>query len=245
MQRKARIGSDRLVVIPNAVDVDRFAQATPVPRHELDIPVDSFILLFVGRLEPQKLPDTLIELVDVLARNWSLYAHSSVSAFASVHLVFAGEGPLRNRLEADVAKREALRGRVHFLGQRSDIPRLLKTANVLVLPSQWEGMPNVILEAMAAGTPVIARDLPEIRELIDDGRTGDLVPHNNADDPAMWRLPILKLLGHPDRVSLQVNAAQEYVRNHHSPVSMVRAYERLWTAVLASGQHRIGYRRGP
>jgi glycosyltransferase involved in cell wall biosynthesis len=245
MQREAGIGSDRLVVIRNAVDVDAFSQATPVPLHSLDIPDDSFMTLFVGRLEPQKSPDTLIELLDVLVRNWSLYAHSSGIPFASVHLALAGEGPLREKLEADVAKREALRGLVHFLGQRSDIPGLLKTANVLVLPSEWEGMPNVILEAMAAGTPVIARDLPELRELIDDGRTGDLVPHNNADDPAMWRLPILKLLGHPDRAALQVNAAQEYVRNHHSPASMVRAYERLWTAVLASGQHRTRYRRGP
>ena len=71
--------------------------------------------------------------------------------------------------------------RVHWLGPRDDIPGLLKTANVLVLASLWEGMPNVVLEAMAAGRPVIGTAVEGTEDLVIPGQTGWLVPPHDAD----------------------------------------------------------------
>ena len=135
----------RLTVIPNGIDPRPFDAAVAVPRAAIGIPDDAHLALYVGRLDPQKgLPDLLeaAERVTAQRPDW--------------HLALAGDGPSRPWLLEQLVKHPRLREKTHWLGQRDDVPGLLKTADVLVLASLWEGMPNVVLEAMAARLPVIA-----------------------------------------------------------------------------------------
>src|SRR5690606_28347096 len=100
------------------------------------------------------------------------------------HLVVVGEGPEGASLRAASRRDEAAARHVHWLGQRHDVPALLKAADVLVLPSRWEGMPNVILEAMAAGRPVVATAVEGSRELVVPGRTGWLAAPEDVESLA-------------------------------------------------------------
>ena len=104
-----------------------------------------------------------------------------IAADPSWHLAVAGDGPRRVWLVDQLAARPALRGRVHWLGARDDIPGLLKSADVLVLASLWEGMPNVVLEAMAAGRAVVATAVEGTVELVISGETGWLVPPRDPE----------------------------------------------------------------
>jgi glycosyltransferase involved in cell wall biosynthesis len=156
--RTCRAGST--VVIPNAVDVDAYPRALlerAVPR-----------LISVGRLAPPKDWSTLLAALAAL----------DPDAFAEV--VIVGEGRERGRLEAELAAR-SLDRRARLLGERDDVPELLSGADVFVLASRSEGLPLSVIEAMAAGLPVVASDVGGLRELVRDGETGVLVP---PGDPA-------------------------------------------------------------
>ena len=151
--------ADRTVVIPNAVDVDAYPQA-PLER---DVPR----LISVGRLAAPKDWPTLLSALTKL----------DPEAFAE--LVIVGDGPDRDRVEGELARSSL--GRVRLLGERDDVPSLLSNADVFVLASRSEGLPLSVVEAMAAGLPVVASDVGGLRELVRDGETGMLVP---SRDPA-------------------------------------------------------------
>ena len=160
----------RLIVIPNGIDPEPFDRACAVPRGTLGVPRNAQLALAVGRLDDQKgIPDLLAAAEQVIA------------ADPSWHLAVAGDGPRRAWLVDQLAARPALRGRVHWLGARDDIPALLKSADVLVLASLWEGMPNVVLEAMAAGRAVVATAVEGTVELVISGETGWLVPPQDPE----------------------------------------------------------------
>src|SRR5438093_6658966 len=125
---------------------------------------DAPLVLFAGRLAEQKRVDDLLKAVDLLQR-----------VQPNVRTVIAGDGPLRDRLE-ETARAYHLDGRVRFLGHRDDLPRLLAAADVVVLPSAYEGLPNVVLEAMRFRKPVVATAAPGTTEAVIDGQTGFLVP---------------------------------------------------------------------
>jgi glycosyltransferase involved in cell wall biosynthesis len=164
----ARLLTERLAwprhkidVIHNGVPVDRF-QRPPDPelRDRLTGGADRPIILTAARLAPQKGLDVLLR--------------------AAVHVpggqfVFAGEGPERPRLEAQ-AEKLGLDDRVLFLGRRSDVPELLAASDVFVLPSLFEGSSLAVLEAMAAGKPVVSSAIGGTDELVVDGESGLLVP---------------------------------------------------------------------
>ncbi len=150
---QGRLRFDKLVVIPNAVDVERFAGAPAVSRSELGVDGRARLIAYVGRLDRQKGVRWLVEAIQGV-----------LNEHADVELVMVGDGPERMALERFCAARTP--GRVHFLGTRADVPEILAAADLLVLPSRWEGMPNVVLEAMAAGLPVVATDVEGVREAL-------------------------------------------------------------------------------
>jgi len=118
---------------------------------------------------------------------------------------------------------------VHFAGWQNDIPAILAASRLLVLPSRWEGMPNVILEAMASRLPVLASDVEGVRELLGPGADPQIVSF--GDDDA-WTQKLLALL--KDRL-LALRVAEENrrrVEQQFSVASMVTAYESLWTELL-------------
>jgi glycosyltransferase involved in cell wall biosynthesis len=131
---------------------------------ELELPPGARLIGAVGRLWPQKRVKDLIWAVDLLK-----------SARDDTHLVIIGDGPQRWRLERYRDQNEVA-DRVHFLGERNDVGRILPHLDCLWLASAYEGQSNAIMEAMLAGVPVVATDIPGNRDLVVPGETGYLVP---------------------------------------------------------------------
>lgn len=194
-----RLPARKLIAIPNGVDYDRFATATPTDLAHVGIPAESRVLLFVGRLDPQKNPDLLLQ----------AFAELSAS-FPDLHLVFVGAGPLDTELR-EQTKSLGLQGRVSFLGSRADIPDLMQRSTALVLPSRWEGMPNVILEAQAAGLPVIASAVDGVNELIELRKTGLLFP---SEDLQACRSAIETLLQN-ETLATQISQTAQHISLKH------------------------------
>ena len=208
--RRAGIPSRKLVVIPNGIDPARFADVPPCPE-EWNLQRDQEVVATVGRLELQKDP---IALVRALARIRRQRPRA--------RLVWAGDGPLRASVQRQ-AERDA--APVDLLGWVVDVRPLLKRAQVFALASRWEGMPNVVLEAMACGLPVVATRVGGCVEMIVDGETGFLVPPGDADALADR---VLRVLSDPALGRRMGRAARERVGEHFSLDAMVRANERLY-----------------
>jgi len=175
----------KIRVISNGVVPAQPAQTTRAELLlELALPASSRLIGVVGPLRPQKRIKDAIWAADLLK-----------VIRDDVHLLVIGDGPHRRRLE-QFRDQVVIRDKVHFLGERADVPRLLPHLDLLWSTSAYEGQANAILEAMAAGVPVVASDIPGTRDLVVHGTTGYLVPvgdragfarHANSllDDPAL------------------------------------------------------------
>ena len=126
-------------------------------------------------------------------------------------------------------KNPSSQARVHWLGPRDDIPSLLKTANVLVHASLWEGMPNVVLEAMAASRPVIGTAVEGTEDLVVPGQTGWLVPPH---DPEALCLALIEAADSPECCGQYGQQARLRVEQEFSLTRTVEAYEHLWAGIL-------------
>ena len=216
---RSRLKPHKVSVIPNGVDYERFAQATAADLSEFGIPDNAKTVLFVGRLDIQKNPLKLLESLIPL-----------FDAHAELHALLVGAGELERELHGWVQTRQ-LSHRVHFAGWQPAIPQLLKAAYCLALPSRWEGMPNVVLEAMAAGLPVVATKVDGTAELVRDGQTGILV------DPAStekFSQALSRLLEDPDTASKMGIASQDVVKTEFTIDSIVSMYENLYSSLLQS-----------
>jgi glycosyltransferase involved in cell wall biosynthesis len=144
--------------------------------------------------------------------------------------VFAGDGPLRESLEAQ-ARSLGISSRVRFLGFRSDVAALMGAFDAFVLPSLYEGLPNVVLEAMACGKPVVATAVDGTPEVVADGETGLLVPPR---DPERLAEAILKLAGNPRlRTAMGLEARRRTVA-FHGVDRQVDAFHALYQELLLS-----------
>jgi glycosyltransferase involved in cell wall biosynthesis len=158
--------SRKIELIRNGVPVERLQQRRdPELRRELTRDYDDVLFLTTARLDPQKGLDVLLR---------------SAGSVPGAQFAIAGEGPERARLEQDV-ERLGLGDKVQLLGHREDVPALLAAADAFVLPSRFEGTPLALLEAMAAGKPVVATAISGTDELVADGETGLLVRANDPD----------------------------------------------------------------
>jgi glycosyltransferase involved in cell wall biosynthesis len=163
--RRAGIPADRLACIPSGIGDEEPPPVDPAEvRAGLGLPADAPLALFAGRLAAQKGVDDLLKALDLLQH-----------VRPDLRTLIVGDGPLRARLE-EAARAFRLDDAVRFLGHRDDVPRLLAAADLLVLPSYYEGLPNVVLEAMRSRKPVVATAAPGTTEVVADGRTGLLVP---------------------------------------------------------------------
>ncbi len=176
------------------------------------------MLLFVGRLHPQKgilgLIRVMRELVETDRRD--------------VHLVVAGAGPQESEAR-QLAAELGISERVHWLGRRSDVPSLMRASTLLVLPSLWEGMPNAVLEAMAAGLPVVASRIDGTVELVTPGLTGWLFEPGNE---ASLFETLRAALDSPDLWREFADRSQVTVRKHFSWNDAAAAYSRLWRTLI-------------
>jgi glycosyltransferase involved in cell wall biosynthesis len=205
--------ANKCVVIHNGVDLARFT-----PLRDARGGRRRRLVLGIGRLVPQKDFGLFIEAAALLRRG-----HADVS-FAIV-----GDGPQRVALERHVGQ-AGLAGTFAFLGERQDVPDLLRDADVLWLSSQWEGLPNVVLEAAACGTPVVARDTGATREIVSHGVTGYLVSER---DPAVFAAHTEGLLSDPALLDKMGEAARHVAEEHFSLSRMVASTEDLYRRVAA------------
>lgn len=218
---EAKLPGVRLTVIPNGVDPVPFDAARVLSRAELGLPEESVLALGVGRLERQK--------------GWSVLLDAMAAAPRSLCLAVVGQGPDGPALQARCDADSALRGRVRWLGPRSDIPSLLASSDLLVLASFWEGMPNVVLEAMAARRAVVATRVEGCTELVVPGETGWLVPP--GDSPAL-AVALAEAATDAARRHAFGQAGRRRVESRYTLAGVIRAYDRLWSRLL-------GFEDGP
>jgi glycosyltransferase involved in cell wall biosynthesis len=143
-------------------------------------------------------------------------------------LVIVGDGPLRSEL-AQLAARLKIADRVHFVGYRRDVPEILAASDVLLLPSEWEGMPNVVLEAMAAGKPVVATDVEGVREVLGPGAADQLVTPRR---PEIFAARLLEILENPGFAANLGAANHERVKQAFSLDAMAQAYADLYRSLV-------------
>jgi glycosyltransferase involved in cell wall biosynthesis len=220
--RALRLVADRkLEYVPNGIDLDRFVpnpEARTRVRRELGLG-EQFLWLAVGRLDVQKDP---LLLIDAFARH--------AARQAGARLAIAGVGPLQSQCEARV-REHGLDSTVHMLGARDDVPDLMAAADALVLTSRWEGLPMVLLEASAAGLPIVATAAAGTTELIRDGETGLLAPVGDRDG-VTDRLDRMGALTPIERRGL-ADAALRQVAGDYSMPSVLDRWERLYATRLA------------
>ncbi len=211
--------AEKLVVIPNAVDVQRFVAVVPAARESIGVSLSAQVVTCIGRLDRQKGIAWLLELLRDVAPK-----------VPNVELLLVGEGPERRELEA-LAKRRCPMP-VRFLGFRGDVPSILAASDLVVVPSRWEGMPNVVLEAMAAGRAMVATDVEGVREAL-----GPMAPQQvvAVNDPRGFAERIAALLNNSTLRQTLENANRDYVDHAFSFAAMMTAYERLYRELLAGG----------
>lgn len=217
--------ADDIVVIPNGIDVERIERADGADiRADLGLPEGVPLVGAISRLEPIKGLEYLVEAAPrVLAR-------APETRFLIVGDIVPQEEyrAYRQRLRERVAELD-LEGRVLFTGFRDDVPEILDELAVSVLPSLTEGMPNAVLESMAAGVPVVASRVGGVPEIVDDGVTGLLVP---AADPLALAEAILRVLDEPDLAGAMARRGRELVRERYSRQRMARDTENWYEGLL-------------
>jgi len=196
LRRKAHVPVSRLYCARGAVDVDLIASARPASRADLGLPADEPVVIWTGRLDPVKGFEEM------------LGAFRLVCAQRRARLLLVGEGAHRPAVEK-LIRDKYLSPRVQLLGERSDIPMLLRAADLFLFCSRTEGLPNALLEAMAAGLPIVATGVPGCRDLIVDGETGLLVRAGSAEAIAQG---VGTLLDDPGRGLALGKRAKAWVR---------------------------------
>jgi glycosyltransferase involved in cell wall biosynthesis len=215
--RELGVPAEKLGVVHNGIELASFPpDARDSVRRELGIPPQTRVCGFIGRLAGQKRVLDLVwafELIRVM--------HDDVV------FVIVGDGPERAKLEYFARSLEISR-QVKFLGHRDDATRFLPAMDVFWLASDFEGLSNSIMEAMAAGLPVVASDIPPNRELVVDGQTGYLAP---VGDRVAFAQLAERILLNPSLAKELGSAGRQRIAAEFSVGKMVEGYARLYNEV--------------
>jgi len=208
---------NKVSVIYNCIDTDRFKprenNVRAQMRTSLNLPHEAFVCGWVGRLHPQKGIPVLLNAFDpVLAK------------IPEAKLVLIGEGELSNDLKTQ-AQSLGLSRSVLFTGARTDIPDALAAMDIFILPSNWEGLPLALLEAMSAGLPTVAARVGGIPEVVIEGQTGLLVP---PEDPQALTAAIVRLGQDKNMRHRMGQAGRKRVIEHFSAGPITKSLEALY-----------------
>jgi glycosyltransferase involved in cell wall biosynthesis len=195
------VHTERIQVIPNGVDLASVGVRGPRPFR------DAPSLLIVGRLVPQKGHEVALRALAAVPPPWTLR--------------LVGGGPLERSLK-ELVEKLGIASRVEFLGERHDVPAIMRDADLLLFPSQWEGMGVALVEAVAAGVPVLASNLPALRELLPEDR---LVDH--ADVPS-WTAAIKGVIADSKSALARAERLAPDVRKRYDVETMVDRYASLY-----------------
>jgi glycosyltransferase involved in cell wall biosynthesis len=218
---KKRIRAEAVSVIENGIEVERFAIGRTREElcRELGLPSERFLIGTIGRLVPEKGHHLLIEA-----------AASLREAFPNAFYVIAGDGALLPSMEKMVADL-GVSDRFRFLGACNRVPELLAALDVFILPSISEGLPMVILEAMAARKPIIATSVGAISQVLTDGECGLVVSPSSSSLAAATS----RIARDPDLRQRLAHTAYERVRDRYSSERMAQRYAAIFDRV------RCGY----
>lgn len=216
LHEQAHIPRSRLRCEMGAVDVARIQSASPASRDELGVRPGEKLILWTGRLDPVKGFEEM------------LAGFATACRGRAARFVLAGEGSYRPAVERLIAEHR-LSEQVMLLGVRSDIPALLRAADLFLFCSRTEGLPNALLEAMAAGLPTVATDVPGCRDLITHGQTGWLVP---AQSPAAIAGALEYLLRDTGTAAALGLKAAEWVARHANIGRLAQRWQALYQECL-------------
>jgi len=210
--------TDFIRIIPNGIDVARFKMDNLEKRlkQELGIGPEDQLITTVGTLSRVKNQAMLLKAVAQL-----------VPICPKLRLVIVGDGPLKQEL-LTLQEELGLKGHCHLLGQRKDIPEILSETDIFVSTSLWEGLPLSILEAMAAGKPVVATAVPGTIEVLEEG-SGLLVTSDNAADLGQ---ALKTLIENPVQRAALGKRAQERVSRHYSLEGNVLQWQALYEELI-------------
>ncbi len=220
--REVGVSKRRIRTVYNGIEVDRF-QAPPESalRSELQIPSGVPVVGMVGNLYPVKGYPYFIRAMEQVK-----------SRFPEARFLVCGRGKLQAQLE-DMAKRCGLKDSLKFLGFRPDVPLLLQLMDIFVLSSLAEGLSLSILEAMAAGKPVVVTDVGGNREIVINGETGFVVP---PEDPSAIAEKVCLLLQNKEQADRMGERGLWRVKTLFSRDTMVTNYQQLYLSLLQNGQ---------
>lgn len=224
----AGVGGDRIRVILNGIepgrfDPDRLERSRTEIRRSLGLEERARVVLVPSVLREGKGHDLLLAALPAIRER-----------VPEVRLLFAGDGERAEALQ-DEARSRGLDEFVYFLGFRTDIPELLAAADLVVLPSFAEALPTVLLEAAAAGRPVVATRVGGTPEVVEHGRTGLLVP---PDDVPALRRAVVELLGDDDRARRFGRNARAVAERRFGIQRQVERTVALWREVAAEDGDR-------
>ncbi len=209
-------------VIENGIELEKFYQADTAKKRELKValgfPPACFLISTIGRLTEQKAPQIFIEVAAKIAE-----------ACPDARFLIVGDGPMRVELES-LSKIKKLDERLNFMGavEREKIPDILAAFDLFILTSLWEGFPFVVIEAMAAGVPVVSTATIGPIDQIIHGETGLLAPVNDIEKLAEHAL---NLLQNPALARHLAQNACEYTCNHYSIQNIVPRFENLYLSL--------------
>ena len=222
-QVKAKsIKREKLKIIYNGVELNKYKTLTEKNivyyRNKLNIPRNHKILITVGRLEPQKNHQVLLK----------AFA-SVIQRYQDTTLLIVGDGSLKVRLKKLVSDL-GLEKHVIFTGVRNDVSNLLAISDAFILVSNWEGMPNVILEALASGLPVVATAVGGTPEVLVDGQTGFLVEPNNED---MLKNKLYKVLSLPEKKVREMSVnGRRVIEENFTIEKTIESTEQMYNELL-------------
>jgi len=219
LAERVGIPARRIQVIPNGVPLDDRPGAATLSalRESLGIDQHHTVVGTVGSLYPVKGHKYLMDAVP-----------SVLGRFPQTVFVIIGQGRLREELEAHAA-RLGVAANLRFLGHREDVHDLLSICDIFVLPSLSEGMPLALLEAMAAGLPAVATRVGGVTEVLEDRKTGLLVPSGDSDALADT---IMTLLANPSLAKELGEAARRIAETRFALPGMVGAYEGIYSELI-------------
>lgn len=211
---KRGVHPDKIKIIPYGVNLEKYKDGSSNGvRKKLGLSEKDKIIGMVGRLRPQK---GHVYLIDAAAE--------VVKKYPKVKFLLVGDGDLRSDLEKKVKQNRLIENFI-FLGSRDDVPDLLKIMDIFTLPSLFEGLPNVILEAMASKKPIVATPVDGTKEAVINGETGILVP---PKDPMSLSKALCDLLENPEKASNFGEKSRKRVEELFSLEKQVSSFENLY-----------------
>ena len=229
-----RVPPERIAVVPNFVDEDAFVPLQPDLRRalvtELRLSDATAVIGIVANLRPVKDHATLLRAVAMLTSRWP-----------RLRVVLVGDGESRSELEP-LARTLGIAEQVAFAGRRAGLPNLNHLFDIAVLCSKKEGFPNSVLEAMAAGVPVVATNVGAVPDAVIDGETGMIVP---PGDSGALASALDALLRNPERARQLGAAGRRRARDHYSPEAALGALETLYFKLLGLADRDTPQGRAP